>query len=67
MEHVQTDSPTAVPFDQAGEPDAILPRRLSRLDGREITPAPSTVRFAQALAFDDSWSAISEVRKRPLL
>lgn len=40
---------------------------LPRLDGRDSEPrrpSPRAVEFAQALAFDDAWSGITEARER---
>lgn len=63
--------PDRKPFDQTapeGEtrlpPPVLLPSVVSRLDGACHDPDRRVVRFAEALAFDDSWSAISEARRR---
>ena len=44
--------------------DAILPTRISSIDGRQIAASPKAVRFAEALAFNAGWSGISEARRR---
>jgi hypothetical protein len=43
---------------------AVLPTRISAIDGRRIEASPKAVRFAEALAFDAAWSGISEARRR---
>jgi len=44
--------------------DAVLPTRISAIDGRRREASPEAVRFAQALAFNAGWSGISEARRR---
>jgi hypothetical protein len=44
--------------------DAVLPTRISSIDGSRIEASPKAVRFAQALAFNAAWSGISEARRR---
>jgi hypothetical protein len=44
----------------------VLPRCVSRIDGKQHDPSPKVVRFAEALAFTDAWSRISEARTRRL-
>lgn len=42
-----------------------LPRHLiNRADGKAREASPRTVRFAEALAFTDAWSGISDARAR---
>lgn len=43
---------------------AVLPMRISGIDGSQIEASPKAVRFAQALAFDAGWSGISDARRR---
>lgn len=43
---------------------AVLPMRLSGIDGSPIEASPKAVRFAQALAFNAGWSGISDARRR---
>ena len=43
--------------------DAVLPTRISAIDGRRIEASPEAVRFAEALAFNAGWSGISEARR----
>lgn len=46
--------------------DAVLPTRISSIDGSRIEASPRAVRFAEALAFNAAWSGITEARrKRP--
>ncbi len=44
--------------------DAVLPVRISAVDGSRIEASPQAVRFAQALAFNAGWSGISDARRR---
>ena len=44
--------------------DAVLPTRISAIDGRRIEASPKAVRFAEALAFNAGWSGISDARRR---
>ncbi len=44
--------------------DAVLPVRISGVDGRRIEASPQAVRFAKALAFNAGWSGISDARRR---
>ena len=44
--------------------DAVLPTRISAIDGSRIEASPKAVRFAEALAFNAGWSGISEARRR---
>ena len=44
--------------------DAVLPTRISAIDGRRIEASPEAIRFAEALAFNAGWSGISEARRR---
>jgi hypothetical protein len=44
--------------------DAILPTRISAIDGRRLEASPEAIRFAEALAFNAGWSGISEARRR---
>jgi hypothetical protein len=41
-----------------------LPRLVSRRDGSTRDASPRTVRFAEALAFTDRWSGITDARRR---
>ncbi len=42
-----------------------LPQHLvNRADGRTREASPRTVEFAEALAFSDAWSGISDARAR---
>ncbi|MCB0875358.1 MAG: hypothetical protein R2718_12250 [Solirubrobacterales bacterium] len=45
-------------------PEAVLPTRISPIDGRRLEASPEAVRFAEALAFDAGWSGISDARRR---
>lgn len=44
--------------------DAVLPTRISAVDGRRIEASPEAIRFAEALAFNAGWSGISDARRR---
>lgn len=44
--------------------DAVLPVRISGVDGSRIEASPQAIRFAQALAFNAGWSGISDARRR---
>ena len=44
--------------------DAVLPTRISAIDGSRREASPEAVRFAEALAFNAGWSGISEARRR---
>jgi len=44
--------------------EAVLPVRISAVDGSRIEASPQAVRFAQALAFNAGWSGISDARRR---
>lgn len=41
-----------------------LPRLIDRADGSIRRASPRAVRFAEALAFADAWSGISEARQQ---
>jgi hypothetical protein len=41
-----------------------LPALRNRIDGKPRDPAAKTVRLAEALAFDASWSRITDARNR---
>ena len=43
-----------------------IPALRSRIDGKPRDPAAKTVRLAEALAVDASWSRITEARNRRL-
>lgn len=43
---------------------AVLPMRISGIDGSRLQASPRAVQFAQALAFDAAWSGISDARRR---
>ena len=44
--------------------EAVLPTRISSIDGSRIEASPRAVRFAEALAFNAAWSGISDARRR---
>jgi hypothetical protein len=44
----------------------VMPICVSRIDGRPHPLSPKALRFAEALAFSDAWSRISEARNRRL-
>lgn len=44
--------------------DAVLPTRISAIDGSRIEASPRAVRFAEALAFNAAWSGITEARRK---
>jgi hypothetical protein len=44
--------------------DAVLPIRISDVDGSRLEASPRAVQFARALAFDAGWSGISDARRR---
>jgi hypothetical protein len=44
--------------------DIVVPKRLSRIDGKPRGLSPKAARFAQALAVSDTWSRISDARNR---
>lgn len=44
--------------------EAVLPTRISAIDGSRREASPEAVRFARALAFNAGWSGISEARRR---
>ena len=44
--------------------DAVLPLRISGVDGRRAEASPRAIEFARALAFNAGWSGISEARRR---
>jgi len=44
--------------------EAVLPMRLSAVDGRRVEASPRAIQFAQALAFNAGWSGISDARRR---
>ena len=44
--------------------EAVLPTRISSIDGTRIEASPKAVRFAEALAFNAAWGGISEARRR---
>lgn len=43
---------------------AAIPLLVSRRDGKPRKASDKTVRFAEALAFRDGWSGISNARRR---
>jgi hypothetical protein len=47
-----------------GEGHAVLPMRISGIDGSRLEASPRAIQFAQALAFDAGWSGISDARRR---
>ncbi len=44
--------------------EAVLPMRISGIDGSPVKASPRAVQFAEALAFSAGWSGISEARRR---
>ncbi len=46
------------------ESDAVLPMRISSIDGSRVEASPRAVMLAEALAFNDGWSGISDARRR---
>ena len=43
---------------------AVLPMRISGIDGSRVEASPRAVQLAEALAFNAGWSGISEARRR---
>jgi len=43
---------------------AVLPMRISGVDGSRLEASPRAVQFAEALAFNAGWSGISDARRR---
>ncbi|HEX2467778.1 MAG TPA: hypothetical protein VHJ54_06190 [Solirubrobacterales bacterium] len=41
----------------------VMPTCVSRIDGKPHPLSPKAARFAEALAFSDAWSRISEARR----
>lgn len=52
--------------DELDSDQVVVPIRRNRIDGRPRELSPKARRFAEALAFTDSWSRISESRNRRL-
>jgi hypothetical protein len=50
--------------DEFDHGEAVLPTRISPIDGRRRAASPEAVRFAEALAFEAGWSRISDARRR---
>ena len=50
--------------DELETPNVVVPICVSRLDGKPHELSPKARRFAEALAFTDAWSRISEARGR---
>lgn len=46
------------------ESDTVLPMRISAIDGSQVEASPRAVMLAEALAFNDGWSGISDARRR---
>lgn len=44
--------------------EAVLPIRISSIDGRRIEASPKAARFAEALAFNARWTGITEARRK---
>jgi hypothetical protein len=42
----------------------VLPMRISSIDGSQVEASPRALMLAEALAFDDGWSGISNARRR---
>jgi hypothetical protein len=42
----------------------VMPTCVSRIDGKPHPLSPKAAQFAEALAFTDAWSRISEARGR---
>ena len=52
--------------DDLDRDSVVLPRCVSRIDGKQHELSPKAMRFAEALAFSDAWSRISDARTRRL-
>lgn len=46
------------------ESDTVLPMRISSIDGSRVEASPRAVMLAEALAFNDGWSGITNARRR---
>ena len=46
------------------ESDAVLPIRISSIDGSQVQASPRAVMLAEVLALNDRWSGISDARRR---
>lgn len=46
--------------------DVVVPRLISRVDGKHHGLSPKAARFAEALAVNYSWSRIPDARNRRL-
>ena len=46
------------------ESHAVLPLRISGVDGSQLRASPKAIEFAEALAFNAGWSGISDARRR---
>ncbi len=44
--------------------DTVLPMRISSVDGSQVAASPRALMLAEALAFNDGWSGISNARRR---
>lgn len=42
----------------------VMPTCVSRIDGKPHPPSPKATELAEALAFTDAWSRITEARGR---
>jgi len=50
--------------DDLEQAEAVLPMRLSAVDGHQVEASPRARQFAQALAFNARWSGITDARRR---
>jgi hypothetical protein len=67
MNHDHTEDPWQELIDLREDMErghAVLPMRISGIDGSRVEASPRAVQFAQALAFDAGWSGISDARRR---
>lgn len=46
------------------ESDTVLPMRISSIDGSRVEASPRALMLAEALAFNDGWSGITNARRR---
>ena len=53
-------------FERASIESVAIPPLRSRIDGKPRDPAAKTVRLAEALTVDASWSGITDARNRRL-
>lgn len=60
------DDLVAIREDLDSEGGVVVPVCISRIDGKRRPLSPKASQFAQALAFSDAWSRITEARNRRL-